>query len=78
MKPRPLQDRVLIRRVEPAAKTSCGVVIPGTAQEKPREGDLVAVGPGDRDENDRVRPLDLVSRPPDVCQVVGKRDQARW
>ena len=51
MKLRPLQDRVLIRRVEPEAKTPGGIFIPDTAREKPVEGDVVAVGPGLRDEH---------------------------
>jgi hypothetical protein len=50
MKLHPLQDRVLIRRVEPEAKTAGGILIPDTAQEKPMEGEVVAVGPGARDE----------------------------
>jgi chaperonin GroES len=45
MKMRPLQDRVLIRRVDPEAKTAGGIFIPDTAQEKPMEGEVVAVGP---------------------------------
>src|SRR5271163_1662434 len=51
MKLRPLQDRVLVRRVEPEAKTAGGIFIPDTAQEKPTEGEVVAVGPGARDED---------------------------
>jgi chaperonin GroES len=62
MKLRPLQDRVLIRRVEPAAKTSGGIFIPDTAQEKPMEGEVVAVGPGTRDESGQLRPLDVKAR----------------
>ena len=50
MKLRPLQDRVLIRRVEAKVKTAGGIFIPDTAQEKPMEGEVVAVGPGARDE----------------------------
>jgi chaperonin GroES len=61
MKLRPLQDRILIRRVEPEAKTSGGILIPDTAQEKPMEGEVVAVGPGARDENGRLYPLDVKS-----------------
>jgi chaperonin GroES len=49
MKLRPLQDRVLIRRVEAEARTAGGIFIPDTAQEKPMEGEVVAVGPGARD-----------------------------
>ncbi len=61
MKLRPLQDRVLIRRVDPEAKTAGGIFIPDTAQEKPMEGEVVAVGPGARDENGKVQPLDVKS-----------------
>ena len=61
MKLRPLQDRVLIRRVEPEAKTAGGIFIPDTAQEKPMEGEVVAVGPGARDEDGKVHPLDVKS-----------------
>ena len=59
MKLRPLQDRVLIRRVEPETKTSGGIFIPDTAQEKPVEGEVIAVGPGIRDEHGRLHPLDV-------------------
>jgi chaperonin GroES len=59
MKLRPLQDRVLIRRVEQEAKTSGGIIIPDTAQEKPMEGEVVAAGPGARDENGTLHPLDV-------------------
>ena len=61
MKLRPLQDRVLVRRVEPEAKTIGGIIIPDTAQEKPTEGEVVAVGPGIRDEAGKVHPLDVKS-----------------
>jgi len=59
MKLRPLQDRVLVRRVEQEAKTSGGIIIPDTAKEKPTEGEVVAVGPGARDEQGRLQPLDV-------------------
>ena len=59
MKLRPLQDRVLIRRIEPEAKTAGGIFIPDTAQEKPTEGEVVAVGPGTRDEGGTQHPLDV-------------------
>ena len=59
MKLRPLQDRVLIRRVEHEAKSSGGIIIPDTAQEKPMEGDVVAVGPGARGEDGTLHPLDV-------------------
>jgi chaperonin GroES len=61
MKLRPLQDRVLIRRVEPEKKTPGGIFIPDTAQEKPAEGEVVAVGPGVRDEQGKLHPLDVRS-----------------
>jgi chaperonin GroES len=61
MKLRPLQDRVLIRRVEAEAKTAGGIFIPDTAQEKPMEGEVVSVGPGVRDEAGKVHPLDVKS-----------------
>jgi chaperonin GroES len=50
MKFRPLHDRVVVKRVEAEQKTAGGIIIPGTAQEKPQEGEIVAVGPGARDE----------------------------
>jgi chaperonin GroES len=59
MKLRPLQDRVLIRPVQPEAKTSGGIFIPDTAQEKPMEGDVIAVGAGARDEAGKLHPLDV-------------------
>jgi len=59
MKLRPLRDRVLIRRAEQEGKTSGGLIIPDTAQEKPVEGEVVAVGGGARDEAGKLHPLDL-------------------
>jgi len=56
MKLRPLQDRVLIRRVVPEATTSGGIIIPDTATEKPMEGEVVAAGPGARDEDGNLHP----------------------
>lgn len=61
MKLRPLQDRVLVRRVEPEVKTAGGIFIPDTAQEKPTEGEVVAAGPGMRDEAGKVHPLEVKS-----------------
>jgi chaperonin GroES len=51
---RPLHDRVVIRRIEEAAKTKGGIIIPDTAKEKPQEGEIVAVGSGTRDENGKL------------------------
>ena len=59
MKLRPLHDRVLIRRVEPEAKTAGGILIPDTAQEKPMEGEVVAAGSGARDKDGKLHPLDV-------------------
>ena len=56
---RPLHDRVVIRRIEGEDKTKGGIIIPDTVKEKPQEGEVVAVGPGARDENGKVVPLDL-------------------
>ena len=59
MKFRPLHDRVMIRRVDPEGRSTGGIIIPDTAQEKPMEGEIVAVGPGARDETGKVVPLDV-------------------
>ncbi|QLH70486.1 co-chaperone GroES [Rhodopseudomonas palustris] len=56
---RPLHDRVVIRRIEEAAKTKGGIIIPDTAKEKPQEGEIVAVGSGARDESGKLVPLDV-------------------
>jgi chaperonin GroES len=59
MKFRPLHDRVVVRRLESEEKTKGGIIIPDTAKEKPQEGKVVAVGPGARDENGKLNPLDV-------------------
>jgi len=59
MKIRPLQDRILIRRVEAEETTKGGIIIPDTAQEKPEEGKVIAVGKGKVNENGKVQPLDV-------------------
>jgi chaperonin GroES len=56
---RPLGDRVLVRRVKEEEKTKGGIIIPDTAKEKPQEGEIVAVGPGARDEQGKIQPLDV-------------------
>ena len=56
---RPLHDRVVVRRLESEEKTKGGIIIPDTAKEKPQEGEIVAVGPGARDESGKVQPLDV-------------------
>ena len=59
MKFRPLHDRVVIRRIEGEEKTKGGIIIPDTAKEKPQEGEVIAVGPGGRDESGKLVPLDV-------------------
>lgn len=59
MKFRPLHDRVVVRRLESEEKTKGGIIIPDTAKEKPQEGEILAVGPGGRDEAGKLVPLDV-------------------
>ena len=59
MKFRPLHDRVLVRRIEADERTKGGIIIPDTAKEKPQEGEIVAAGPGARDESGKLNPLDV-------------------
>jgi chaperonin GroES len=59
MKFRPLHDRVVVRRIESDERTAGGIIIPDTAREKPQEGEVIAVGPGARDESGKLIPLDL-------------------
>ena len=59
MKFRPLHDRVVVRRIEEDTKTAGGIIIPDTAKEKPIQGEVIAVGPGGRDDAGKVIPLDL-------------------
>jgi chaperonin GroES len=59
MKFRPLHDRVVVRRLEAEEKTAGGIIIPDTAKEKPMEGEIVAAGPGARDEAGKLVPLDV-------------------
>ncbi|HEY4143307.1 MAG TPA: co-chaperone GroES, partial [Pseudolabrys sp.] len=59
MKFRPLHDRVVVKRINAEEKTAGGIIIPDTAQEKPSQGEIVAVGPGGRDEAGKLIPIDL-------------------
>ena len=59
MKFRPLHDRIVLRRIEGEEKTKGGIIIPDTAKEKPQEGEVIAVGPGARDESGKLVPLDV-------------------
>jgi chaperonin GroES len=59
MKFRPLHDRVVVKRIDAEAKTAGGIIIPDTAKEKPSEGEILAIGPGGRDEAGKLIPIDL-------------------
>jgi chaperonin GroES len=59
MKFRPLHDRVVVKRIDAEAKSAGGIIIPDTAQEKPSQGKIIAVGPGGRDEAGKLIPIDL-------------------
>jgi chaperonin GroES len=59
MKFRPLHDRIVVRRIEPEERTAGGIIIPDTAKEKPQQGEVIAVGPGARDEGGKIQPLDV-------------------
>src|SRR5579863_7262898 len=59
MKFRPLHDRVVVRRIESDDRTAGGIIIPDTAKEKPQEGEIIAVGPGARDESGKLVPLEV-------------------
>jgi len=59
MKFRPLHDRVVVERIEAEARTAAGIIIPDNAKEKPQRGEVVAVGPGGRDESGKLIPIDV-------------------
>jgi chaperonin GroES len=59
MRFRPLHDRVVVTRIDAESKTAGGIIIPDTAKEKPTEGEVIAVGPGGRDESGKLIPIDL-------------------
>ena len=69
MKFRPLHDRVVVRRIEEDDRTPGGIIIPDTAKEKPQQGEVIAVGPGARDEKGVVQPLDVKAGD---CVLFGK------
>ena len=56
---RPLHDRVVVKRIDAAEKTAGGIIIPDTAKEKPQQGEVIAAGPGGRDETGNLVPIDL-------------------
>jgi chaperonin GroES len=59
MKFRPLHDRVVVKRIDAEEKTAGGIIIPDTAKEKPQQGEVIAVGPGGRDESGKLIPIDV-------------------
>jgi chaperonin GroES len=59
MKFRPLHDRVVVKRIDAEEKSAGGIIIPDTAKEKPSQGEVIAVGPGGRDESGKLVPLDV-------------------
>jgi chaperonin GroES len=59
MKFRPLHDRVVVKRIEAEEKSAGGIIIPDTAKEKPSQGEVIAVGPGGRDESGKLIPIDI-------------------
>ena len=59
MKFRPLHDRVVVRRIEESDRSKGGIIIPETAKEKPQQGEVIAAGSGERDENGQIQPLDV-------------------
>ena len=59
MKFRPLHDRVVVKRIEAEEKSAGGIIIPDTAKEKPQQGEVIAVGPGGRDETGKLIPMDI-------------------
>ena len=61
MKFRPLHDRVVVRRIEETSRSAGGIIIPDTAKEKPQQGEVIAVGPGARDEGGKLVPLEVVA-----------------
>ena len=72
----PLHDRVVVRRIEEDTKTAGGIIIPDTAKEKPMQGEIIAVGPGARDEAGRIVPLD-VKKGDRCCSASGPAPRSR-
>jgi len=80
MKFRPLHDRVVVKRIEAEEKSAGGIIIPDTAKEKPQQGEIIAVGPGGRDEAGKLIPIDVDAldsplTPSDLCQM-GERNRS--
>ena len=83
MKFRPLHDRVVSERIDAEAKTAGGIIIPDTAQEKPQQGQVIAIGPGGRDESGKLIPIDVKvgNLPPEIqgakVMIAADPDEAR-
>ena len=75
MKFRPLHDRVVIERIDAEAKTAGGIIIPDTAKEKPQQGKVIAVGPGGREENGKLIPIDV--NVGESCSANGRARRSR-
>src|SRR5215207_3076137 len=75
MKFRPLHDRVVVRRVDAEEKTKGGIIIPDTAKEKPQEGEVIAAGPGARDESGTLVPLDVKAGDRVISAIQQSREQ---
>jgi chaperonin GroES len=76
MKFRPLHDRVVVKRVDAEEKTAGGIIIPDTAKEKPSQGEVIAVGPGGRDEAGKLIPIDIRSATVS-CSASGRAPRSR-
>ena len=77
MKFRPLHDRVVVKRLEEEAKTAGGIIIPDTAKEKPMRGEVIAVGPGARDESGKINAAGRQGRRHACCSASGRAPRSR-
>ena len=75
---RPLHDRVVVKRINPEAKTKGGIIIPNSAREKPQQGEVVAVGPGGRDEAGKLIPIDIKAGDKVLFGKWSGTEVARW
>ena len=77
MKFRPLHDRVVVKRIDAEEKTAGGIIIPDTAKEKPSQGEVIAVGPGGRDESGKLIPIDIHRSATACCSANGRAPRSR-
>jgi co-chaperonin GroES (HSP10) len=77
MKFRPLHDRIVIKRTEAEARTATGIIIPDTAKEKPQQGEVVAVGPGGRDESGKLFPIDVAQIKAQIEETTSDYDREK-